>query len=91
MLEILSEAGKKDEVFSETYTREFDKHNGTTGLPHIDDLKKIIMVSLILNILLKLVEQCVILVGQCHSRGSYVRNQRVLIALFKYRRNVKSL
>ena len=41
--------------------------------------------------ILELVEQCVILVGQCHNRQSYFRRQRVLTALFKDRRNVKSL
>ena len=38
---------------------------------------------------LELVEKCVILVGQCHSRKSYFRRQRVLTALFKDKRKVK--
>ena len=41
--------------------------------------------------LLELVEQCMILVGQCNIRGSYFREQRVLTVLFKDRRKVKSL
>ena len=41
--------------------------------------------------LLELVEQCVILVGQCRNRQSYFRRQRVLTALFKDRRKEKSL
>ena len=41
--------------------------------------------------LLQLVEQCVIHVGQCHSRRSYFRRQRVLTPLFKDRHKVKSL
>ena len=41
--------------------------------------------------LLEVVEQCVMLVGQSHSRGSYFRRQRILTALFKGRRKVKSL
>ena len=41
--------------------------------------------------LLELVERCVILLGQCYSRESYFRKQRVLTALFKDRRKVTSL
>ena len=41
--------------------------------------------------LLELVEQCVILVGQCHSRGSCFMRQKVLTVLFKDRCKVKSL
>ena len=44
-----------------------------------------------LNRLLELVKQCVILVGQCRTRGSYFKRQRVLAALFKDRTMVKSL
>ena len=58
---------------------------------HLDYLKKDNECVIDLNMLLDLVEQCVILVGQCHSRGSYFRRQRALTALFKDRRKVKSL
>ena len=44
-----------------------------------------------LNMLIELVAQCLILVGQCHSRGLYFRWQRVLTALFRERGKVKSL
>ena len=44
-----------------------------------------------LNKLLELIEQCVVPVAHCHSRGSYFKRQRVLAALFKDRRKVKSL
>ena len=43
-----------------------------------------------LNLLVELVEQCVILVGQCHSMGPYLRRKGVLIVLFKDRHKVKS-
>ena len=58
---------------------------------HLDHLKKDNEVAIDLNTLLELVEQCVILAGQCHSRGSYFRRQRVLTALLKDRRKVKLL
>ena len=58
---------------------------------HLDHLKKDNEGVIDLNMLLELVEQCVILVGHCQSRGSYFRRQRVLTALFKDRRKVKSL
>ena len=41
--------------------------------------------------MVKLAEQCVILVRQCHSREPYFRRQRVLTALFKDWRKVKSV
>ena len=42
------------------------------------------------QLLVELVEQCVILVGQCHSMGPYLRRKGVLIVLFKDRHKVKS-
>ena len=56
---------------------------------HVDHLKKDNEGVIDLNMLLELVEQCVILVGQCHRRGPYFRRQRVFTALFKDRRKVK--
>ena len=93
LLEVLSEAGKKDEIFSDKNLTKFDKHNGTTVPPlgNLNHLKKDNEGVIDLNMLLELVEQCVILIGQCHSRGSYFRKQRVLTAFFKDRRKVKSL
>ena len=58
---------------------------------HLDHLKIDNKGVLYLNKLLELVDQCVILVGQCHSKGSYFRRQRVLTAFFKDRCKVKSL
>ena len=58
---------------------------------HLDHLKKDNEGLIDLNKLLELVEQCIILVRQCNSRGSYFRRQRVLTALFTDRRKVKSL
>ena len=58
---------------------------------HLGNLKKNNKSVIDLNILLKLVEQCVTLVGQCHSRGSYFRGQGVLTPLLKDKRQVKSL
>ena len=58
---------------------------------HLDHLKKNNEGVIDLNMLLELVEQCVILVGQFHSMGSYFRMQRVLTALFKDRRKAKPL
>ena len=97
LLEILSEAGKKDEIFSDRSLMK-GQENLTNLMgqlrclwAHLDHLKKDNEGVIDLNMLLELVEQCVILVGQCHSRGSYFRRQRVLTALFKDRRRVKSL
>ena len=56
---------------------------------HLSRLKKNNEGVIDLNMLLELVEQCLILVGQCHGMGSYFRMQRVLTALF--RDKVKSL
>ena len=57
---------------------------------HLDHLKKVNEGVIDLNMLLGLVEQRVILAGQCQSRGSYFRRQRVLTVLFKNKRKVKS-
>ena len=57
----------------------------------LDHLKKDNKDFIDLNKLLELVEQYVILVGQCHSRASCFRRQRVLGALLKDRRQVKPL
>ena len=64
---------------------------GLLGCPwgHRDHLKKDNAGVVDLNMLLELVDQCVILVGQCHRRGSYFRRQRVFTALFKDRRKLK--
>ena len=56
---------------------------------NLDDLKKENEGVIDLNLLVKLVEQCVILVRECHSRGLYFRRQRVLTALLKDRHKVK--
>ena len=58
---------------------------------HLDYLKKDNEGVIDFNMLSELVEQCVILVGQCHSRGTNFRRQRVLTALFEDRLKVKSL
>ena len=58
---------------------------------HLNHLKKDNWSVIDLNELLELVEQCVILVGQFHIRGSYFSRQRVLTALFKARYKVKLL
>ena len=60
---------------------------------HSDQLKKDNECVIDLNKLLELVEQCVILVGQCYSQESYFRKQRTLTALFKdgHKCKVKSL
>ena len=58
---------------------------------HLDHLKKDNKGVINFNMLSELVEQCVILVGQCHSRGTNFRRQRVLTALFEDRLKVKSL
>ena len=50
---------------------------------HLSRLKKNNEGVIDLNMLLELVEQCLILVGQCHGMGSYFRMQRVLTALFR--------
>ena len=60
-------------------------------LGNLNHLKKDNEGVIDLNMLLELVEQCVTLIGQCHSRGSYFRKQRLLTAFFKDRRKVKSL
>ena len=57
----------------------------------LDHLKKDNKDLIDLNKLLELVEQYVILVGQCHSRGWCFWRQRVLGALLKDRRKVKLL
>ena len=54
---------------------------------HLDHLKKDNEGVTDLNNVL----ECEIFAGQCHSRGSNFRRQRVLTALFKDRRTVKSL
>ena len=97
LLEILSETGKKDEIFSDRSLmkgqEDLTNLMGPLGClwAHLDHLKKDNEGVIDLNMLLELVEQCVILVGHCQSRGSYFRRQRVLTALFKDRRKVKSL
>ena len=75
MLEILSEAGKKDEIFSDRSLMKTKKNltniMGPVGClcAHLDHLKKDNEGVIDLNMLLEVVEQCAILVGQCHSRG----------------------
>ena len=97
MLEILSEAKRKDKIFSDrSLTKAQENLTNIMGLlgclwAYLDHLKKDNEGVIDLNILLELVEQCVILVGQCHSRGLYFSRQRVLTALFKDRRKVKSI
>ena len=49
----------------------------------LDHLKKDNEGFIDLNKLLELVEQWVIFIEHCHSRGSYFRRQRVLGPLFK--------
>ena len=60
-------------------------------MAHLDHLKKDNEGVIDLNKLLKLVEQCVILVGQCHIWRLYFRRQRVLTAFFKDSHKVNSL
>ena len=97
LLKILLEAGKKEEIFSDRSLVKAQENLTNIMGPlgrhwaHLDHLKKGNEGVIDLTMLLELVEQCVILVGQCHSRGSYFRRQRVLTALFKDRRKVKSL
>ena len=97
MLEILSEAGKKDEIFSDRSLIKAQENLTNIMGPlgrfwaHLDHLKKDNEGVIDLNMLLELVEQCVILARQCHSRGSYFRRQRILTALFKDKRKLKSL
>ena len=57
----------------------------------LDHLKKDNEGVIDLNKLLELVEQWVIFIEHCHSRGSYFRRQRVLGPLFKDSCNVSSL
>ena len=96
LLEILSEAGKKNGIFSDRSSMEAQGNLTNIMRPlgrlwaHLDHLKKDNECVIDLNILLELVEPCVILEEQCYSRGSYFRRQRVT-GLFKDRRKVKSL
>ena len=55
----------------------------------VDHLEKKNECIIDLNLLVELVEICVMLVGQYHRRGLYCRRQRVLNALFKDRHKVK--
>ena len=96
MLEILSEIGKKDEISDRSLMKAHENLTNIIGpldrlWEHLDHLKKDNERIIDLNMLLELVEQCVILVGQCHSRGSYFRRQAVLTALFRDRHQVKLL
>ena len=97
LLEILSEAKRKDKIFSDrSLTKAQENLTNIMGplgclWAYLDHLKKDNEGVIDLNILLELVEQCVILVGQCHSRGLYFSRKRVLTALFKDRRKVKSI
>ena len=78
MPEILSEPEKKDKVFSVRSLMKAQKNLANIMgplhrfWPHLDHLKKdnegVIDLN---NILLEIVQQCVILVEQCHSKGSY--------------------
>ena len=52
---------------------------------NLDHFKKEKKGLIDLNLLLELAEKCLILIGQCHSRG----RQRVLTVLFKDRNKVK--
>ena len=57
----------------------------------LDHLKKDNEGVIDVNKLLELLEQWVIFIEHCHSRGSYFRRQRVLGPLFKDSCNVSSL
>lgn len=95
--EILSEAGKKDEIFSDRTLMKAQGNliniMGPLGrlLEYLDHLKSDDKGVIDLDLLMKLVDQCVVLVGVCHSRASYYRRQRILVSLFKDRRKVKSI
>ena len=52
---------------------------------HLYHLKKDNQGVIDFNVLLELVDQCIILIGQCYSRGSHFMRQRVSTALFKDR------
>ena len=97
LMEIISESGKKDEIFiDKSLIKTKENLTNIMGLlgrlwAHLDHIRKDKEDVIDFNKPLELVEQCVIIVGQCHSRGSYVRRQRVVTALFKDRRKVKSL
>ena len=97
LMEIISESGKKDEIFTDkSLIKTKENLTNIMGLlgrlwAHLDHIRKDKEDVIDFNKPLELVEQCVITVGQCHSRGSYVRRQRVVTALFKDRRKVKSL
>ena len=94
---MLSGAGKKDEIFSDRSLMKAKKNLTNIMGPlghlwsHSDHLKKDNKGVIDLNMLLQLVEQYVMLVGQCHSRGSCFMRQKVLTVLFKDRCKVKSL
>ena len=94
MLEILSEAEEKNKIFSDRSLIKAQEHltnimGQLAGLwAHLYHLKKDNEGVIDLNELLELVEQCVILIRQCHSRGSYL--ERVLKVLFKDRRKATS-
>ena len=94
LLEILSEAGKKDKIFSDRSLMKVQEHltniKGPLGTlwAHLDHLKKDNECVIDINMLLELVDQCVInaTAGDC-----IYKRQRVLTALFKDRRKVTSL
>ena len=81
LLDILSEAGKKDEIFSDSSLMKTQENlTNIIGLLghlwlHLDHLKKDHESVTDFNELLELVEQCVILVGQWHSKRSYFRRK----------------
>ena len=83
LLEILSEAGKKDEIFSDrSLMKEQENLTNIMGplgrlWVHLDHLKKDNEGVIDLIKLLELVKQYAILVGQYHSRGSCFRRQNV--------------
>ena len=93
--QILSETGKKNRSDTLLMKAQENLTNIMEPLDHpstyLDHLEKDNEGVLDFNKLLELAEQCVIFVGQCHNRGSNFKRQRVLTALFKDRRKVKSL
>ena len=97
LLEILSEVGEEDGIFPDRLLMKAQDNLTNTIGPldrlwaHLDHLERDNEGVIDLNKLLELVEQYLILVGQCHNRGSYFRRQRALTALLKHRRKVKSL
>ena len=89
LLEILSETGKKDEIVSDRSLIKAQENLINIMGPlcriwaHLNHLKKANEGVIDLNMLLELVDQCVMFIGQCHSRGWCFRKQRVITAFLK--------